>query len=172
VRAGYTWGDGGHHETSSSTASVQVPPPPPSGETVLSHHDWLSATSGWLTPKVDQAVGGGPLAMNGTTYSSGIGVASPSTIAYYLGGKCDTLAATVGIDDSTNFDPSGGTASFRVAGDGQTIYDSGLISRPTVRQLTVPMSGRQVLVLEVGDGGDGGYNDRTDWADVHVRCAS
>lgn len=168
----YDWGDGAHHETMSSAASVQVPPPAPSGNADLAHVPWLRATSGWMTPQVDGSVGGGPMRMDGTTYATGIGVASPSVIEYYVGGRCSSVTATVGIDDSADFDPSGGTATFEVLGDGKVLYDSGVVDRPGTHTFTVPVGSPSVLTLQVGDGGDGGYNDRADWADVSAQCAS
>ncbi|MGW0231557.1 NPCBM/NEW2 domain-containing protein [Actinopolymorpha singaporensis] len=34
----------------------------------------------------------------------------------------------------------------------------------------VPLSGVDTLSLRVGDGGDGSYGDRGDWADAQVTC--
>jgi alpha-galactosidase len=110
--------------------------------------------------------------MDGTTYATGIGVASPSLIEYYVGGHCSSVTATVGIDDSADFDPSGGTSTFQVLGDGKVLYDSGVIGRPGTHTFTVPVGSATVVSLQVGDGGDGGYNDRADWADVSAQCAS
>lgn len=173
VTASYQWRSGGeaYSETTTTEADVQVPPPPPAGTANLAHQTWLRATSGWMTPQVDGSVGGGPMRMNGTSYPTGIGVASPSTIEYYVGGRCSSLTATIGIDDATNFDPAGGTAVFQVLGDGRVLYDSGLISRPTTKQVSVPLGSADVLTLQVNDGGDGGYNDRADWAALQVQCA-
>jgi alpha-galactosidase len=168
--ATYRWGLR-HREAVASDAAVQVPSPAPSGEVDLAHLPWLRATSGWMTPQVDGTVGGGPLRIDGTTYATGIGVASPSVIEYYAGGQCSSVTATVGIDDAADFDPTGGTATFQVLGDGKVLYDSGLVERPGAQTFSVPVTGATVLTLQVGDGGDGGYNDRTDWIDVHADCA-
>jgi alpha-galactosidase len=168
----YSWtADTVHDVESSSSASVQVPSPAPSGTADLAHVDWLRATSGWMTPRVDGEVGGGPLRMNGTDYATGLGVASPSQVEYYVGGQCATVTATIGIDDATLFDSSGGTATFQVLADGNSRYDSGTIARPIPTTATADVSGAQVVTLQVGDAGDGGYNDRADWADVRVHCS-
>jgi alpha-galactosidase len=173
VTTHYSWSDGAttHPVTTSTTTGVQVPPPAPTGTADLAHVSWLRATSGWMTPRVDGEVGGGPLRMNGTRYATGIGVASPSDVEYYLGGRCSRLRATVGIDDATNFDSSGGTVDFQVLTDGGHRADTGVVARPDVKTLDVDITGAQVLTLHVGDAGDGGYNDRADWADTTITCS-
>jgi len=110
--------------------------------------------------------------MLGKSYPKGIGTASPSTIDYYLGGNCANLSATVGIDDSADFDPTGGTAEFQVYGDGVKLYDSGLVTRTATRDLSVALGQARVLSLVVGNGGDGGYNDRADWAGLQLSCGA
>ncbi|WP_203711588.1 NPCBM/NEW2 domain-containing protein [Asanoa siamensis] len=155
-----------------TTAGVVVAPAAPDGEVVLSHHAWISATSGWMSPTVDASVGGwSPISMLGQVYPTGIGVASPSTVRYYLGGGCGRLAATVGIDDAVrDVGPEGATSTFQVVGDGRVLFDSGVLTRDDVRQVDVDLTGVRVLDLVVGDAGDGGYNDRADWAGLTASC--
>ncbi|WP_406103977.1 NPCBM/NEW2 domain-containing protein [Micromonospora globbae] len=155
-----------------TTSALVVAPAPPDGEVVLSHHTWISATSGWMSPTVDRSVGGGsPISMLGQVYATGIGVASPSTVRYYVGDRCDRLTAVVGIDDAVrNVGPEGGTATFRVVGDGRVLYDSDVVTRDAVRDVDVDLNGVRVLDLVVGDAGDGGYNDRANWAGLTATC--
>jgi alpha-galactosidase len=155
-----------------TVSPVVVAPAPPSGTAALSHHQWIVATSGWMSPTVDQAVGGGsPISLVGQTYPTGIGVASPSTIRYYLGKSCSRLTATVGIDDAVrNVGPEGGTSTFQVVGDGRVLYDSGVVDRDHPKPVEVDLTGVRVLDLLVGDAGDGGYNDRADWAAPVATC--
>ena len=155
-----------------TTSTLVVAPAPPDGEVVLSHHTWISATSGWMSPTVDRSVGGGsPISMLGQVYATGIGVASPSTVRYYVGDRCDRLTAVVGIDDAVrNVGPEGGTATFRVVGDGRVLYDSDVVTRDAVRDVDVDLNGVRVLDLVVGDAGDGGYNDRANWAGLTATC--
>ncbi|WP_243869469.1 NPCBM/NEW2 domain-containing protein [Streptomyces liangshanensis] len=154
-----------------STAMV-VAPAAPDGDVVLSHHQWISGTSGWMSPTVDLSVGGwSPISMLGQVYPTGIGVASPSTVRYYLGDRCSRLTATVGIDDAVrNVGPEGGTSAFQVIGDGQVLFDSGALTRDDIRQVDVDLTGVRVLDLVVGDAGDGGYNDRANWAGLNATC--
>ncbi|MFF4974931.1 NPCBM/NEW2 domain-containing protein [Streptomyces sp. NPDC001083] len=155
-----------------TTAALVVAPAAPNGDVVLSHHDWISATSGWMSPTVDRSVGGWtPISMLGQEYPTGIGVASPSTIRYYLGDRCTRLTTTVGIDDAVrNVGPEGGTSTFQVIGDGRVLYDSGVLGRDDVRQADIDLTGVRVLDLVVGDAGDGGYNDRANWAGLKASC--
>jgi len=98
-------------------------------------------------------------------------VASPSTVRYYVGGRCGPLTATVGIDDAVrNVGPEGGTATFQLIGDGRVLFDSGVVTRDATRAVEVDLSGVRVLDLVVGDAGDGGYNDRANWAGLAARC--
>ncbi len=174
---GYGWQSDSYSQintlSASESAQVQVPAAPPSGAGPLSHHPWLDAASGYLVPRVDlDDAGGGPLVMKGVRYPTGVGTASPSTIDYYVGGNCTTLTATVGIDDSANFDPSGGTATFQVYGDGTKLYDTGLVTRAGTQTISVNLGTAKVVSLVVGDGGDGGYNDRTDWGGLRITCGA
>ncbi|MEV4756945.1 NPCBM/NEW2 domain-containing protein [Micromonospora sp. NPDC049559] len=156
----------------STASSVVVAPVPPDGEVPLSHHTWISATSGWMSPTVDQSVGGGsPISLVGQVYPTGLGVASPSTVRYYVGDRCTRLTATVGLDDAVrNVGPEGATSTFQVVADGRVLFDSGVVTRDDPRQVDVDLGGVRVLDLVVGDGGDGGYNDRADWAGLTANC--
>jgi alpha-galactosidase len=172
VASSYSW-DGPSAGTASPTTqtSVTVPAPPPSGSASLSNQTWLDGTSGYLVPRLDREVGGGPLVLQGHTYPQGIGTASVSQIQYFLGGNCTNLSTTIGIDDVVNkVGPQGGTAVFQIYADGQKIYDSGVVTRQATQQVSVPVTGAGVLTLAVGDGGDGTYNDRADWAGLQVTC--
>ncbi|HET6292247.1 MAG TPA: NPCBM/NEW2 domain-containing protein [Kribbella sp.] len=163
----------GHGRLRQATVSpVVVAPAPPDGEAALSHHPWIVATSGWMSPTVDESVGGGsPISLVSQTYPTGIGVASPSQVRYYLGQQCSRFTATVGIDDAVrNVGPEGGTSTFQVVGDGKVLYDSGTVDRDNPKPVDVDLTGVRVLDLLVGDAGDGGYNDRADWAAPTATC--
>ncbi|MGH3379291.1 MAG: NPCBM/NEW2 domain-containing protein [Actinoallomurus sp.] len=171
VSVQYRWG-GRHVERRTARLLVQVPSTPPGGDGSLSDQPWLDASSGWQVPAPDASVGGGPISMGGTAYERGLGVASVSAIDYYLGGNCTRLTGTAGIDDAVNaVGPEGGTASFTVEGDGRSRYDSGDVDRTASHEFTADLTGVRVLTLRVGDAGDGGYNDRADWAGLKLTCA-
>lgn len=164
----------GTETVTSPALQVTVAPAPPTGQDQpLSHQAWISGTSGWMEPTVDQSVGGGsPITVAGVVHQTGIGVASPSDIRYYLGGQCTKLTGAVGIDDAVNnVGPEGGTVTFSIVADGKTVWDSGVVSRGTAVPFDVDITSARDLVLHVGDAGDGGYNDRADWADPLISCS-
>jgi hypothetical protein len=144
----------------------------PSGTDAVSDLPFLSATNGWGPVERDtsnggQAAGDGhPIAINGVTYTKGLGTNSISDVEVYLGGHCTRFTAMVGVDDEKN---GAGTVTFSVAADGKT-----LVTTPTIRghQPTTPIdvdvTGAQVLDLIVSDAGDG--NDHGDWAIPTVTC--
>ncbi|GAA2240899.1 NPCBM/NEW2 domain-containing protein [Promicromonospora sukumoe] len=170
VAASVTSGSG---RLTTPPSRVTVAPGAPSGsDVVLSGHPWVSASSGWLTPTVDQSVGGGsPLTVAGIVHKTGIGVASPSHVRYYLGGACTALSGSVGIDDVVGtVGPEGGTATFDVVGDGETLWTSGTVERGTAHPFTVDVTNIRDLTLRVGDAADGGYNDRADWLSLTTSC--
>lgn len=170
VAASVTSGSG---RLTTPPSRVTVAPGAPSGsDVVLSRHPWVSATSGWLTPTVDQSVGGGsPLTVAGVVHETGIGVASPSHVRYYLGAACTALSGSVGIDDVVGtVGPEGGTATFDVVGDGETLWTSGTVERGAAIPFAVDVTGIRDLTLRVDDAGDGGYNDRADWLTLTTTC--
>jgi len=171
VKATLTYRTQDRRRTLNSDAALQVAPAPPTAPTVLSHHPWFTASSGWLTPAVDTSVGGTPLSMVGTGYATGFGVASPSTIGQYLGGRCTRLTGRAGLDDTVrNVGPEGATARFTLVGDGRQLFRTDVLTRDDVANFDVDLTGVRVLYLEVDDGGDGGYNDRADWTGLNVTC--
>ena len=113
-----------------------------------------------MTPTVDASVGGGsPIRLKGVVYATGVGVASPSELGYYLGQQCSRLTGTIGLDDAVrNVGPEGATAGFKVVGDGAVLFASGVLTRDDLANLDIDVSGVRVLSLLVDDGGDGGYN--------------
>jgi beta-galactosidase GanA len=153
--------------------TTAVPSPPPAGTDQVSDLDWLSATNGWGPVERDQSVGntaaddGTPLTLDGTVYAKGLGTNSPSDVQVYLDGRCSRFTATVGIDHG---DP--GSATFSVLLDGKT-----LVTTPVLRgsshsvALDVPVTGGQVIDLNVGDGGDGNGNDHADWVNPTLTCS-
>jgi alpha-galactosidase len=172
VTGGYSWG-GRRSAGVAATTALTIPYPPPTGTAYLSDQPWLDASSGWEYVTRDASVAGaGPLTLQGHVYQKGLGVASVSRVDFFLGGQCQRLTATAGIDDIVNrVGSQGGTAEFEIYSDGSKIYDSGVVDRTATRSVDVGTTGTQVLTLYVGDAGDGTYNDRADWAGLQLDCA-
>lgn len=152
-----------------SAAEVTVAPPAPQGLTNLAHHPWVSGTSGWMSPTVDRSVGGwSALVVDGVTYGTGVGVASPSVLRWYLGGQVERLTGAAGIDDAAKWTDQGGTVTFQIVGDGRVLWESGVVTFDDLRTFDLDVSAVHDLQLVVGDAGDTTYNDRADWLDLFV----
>lgn len=153
------------------TVQVVVAPQPPTGTANLAHHPWVSGTSGWMQPTIDRSVGGWtPLLIAGRTFATGVGVASPSELRWFLGARCTRLTGAAGIDDAVKFNDGGGTVTFHVEGDGRTLWQSDIVRRDQLVSFDVDVRGVRDLRLRVGIGGDHTYNDRADWVDLRTSC--
>ncbi|MGI5460831.1 NPCBM/NEW2 domain-containing protein [Streptomyces sp. CA-249302] len=157
------------------TASTQVPIPPPTGSPYLSDLSFVSGANGWGPVERDssngeQAAGDGqPITIRGTAYTKGLGVHAAADVAFYLGGNCTRLTATVGIDDEV---APYGSVTFALVADGRTLTTTPVLTGDsTAVPLDVDVSGVQDLHLVVQDGGDGNAHDHADWADARLTCA-
>jgi alpha-galactosidase len=166
--ATYRWGDGAHAATARSETTVRVLVGP-TGSPYLSDLSWLSATNGYGPVLVDKSYFGGPLTIHGTTYQHGLWTNAVASINYYLGGRCSRLTADLGLDDSVK---GQGSVTYRISADGQSIYDSGVVTNSTpTAHVDVPLTGAQVLRIDVGDAGNGVTYDNADIAQPQLTCA-
>jgi alpha-galactosidase len=156
-------------------ASVLVLPPAPSGTVQLSTIDWVSATNGWGPVEKDMSNGetgagdGQPISIRGTKYAKGLGTNAESNVTYYLGGKCSTLTADVGIDDEEA--TKGGSVIFQVFADEKNVADSGVVTNTSpVKTLTADLTGATWLRLHVDPNGATTY-DHGDWAAPTLTCS-
>lgn len=151
-----------------AVGSVALPPVPPAGTSWVSDLPWISATNGYGPVERDLSNGengagdGHPLTLDGTVYPKGLGVHAPSTVSYYLGGKCTRFTATVGVDDEI---PDYGSVIFTVLVDGKPKQVS-----PTMDGLTkavsldVDVTGASYLDLQASAGASSISGDHGDWA--------
>jgi alpha-galactosidase len=153
--------------------SAGRPTAPPAGTSQLSDLSWTSATNGWGPVEKDrsngeQAAGDGrTLTIGGQTFTKGLGTHAASAITYFLGGRCSTVVADVGIDD----EKTTGSVVFQIWRDGTKVADSGVrTGTQGPLHLTGNVSGGTTLRLVVTDGGDGINNDHADWANARVTC--
>ncbi|GLZ76354.1 hypothetical protein Afil01_11610 [Actinorhabdospora filicis] len=161
-------------QTVTGTSVVRTLPPPPSGVVYASDHTWISATGGWGPVERDRANGGQgkgdgpPLTLNGVAYPKGLGTHAPSEVVYFLGGRCSTFTASVGVDDAQ---PTRGTIRFHVYDGDRELAVSPLMRADSATfALTASLTGVEYLRLVVDDGGDGNGNDHADWADAKFAC--
>jgi len=165
----------GAERTISTTSQVRTVVVPPVGTTYASDLPWISASNGWGPVELDRAngeagTGDGPqLKLQGVTYDKGLGAHAVSNVRYYLGARCETFTADVGVDD---YQPTRGSITFAVRADGATVASTGVMrpDTPTV-ELTANVDGAMYVDLVVGDAGDGNGNDHGDWADAKFTCS-
>ncbi|AHH96213.1 NPCBM/NEW2 domain-containing protein [Kutzneria albida] len=161
--------------TSDYQLAVAVVAPQPGGTSGLGDDQWISADNGWgpverNTSNGEQGAGDGhPMKIGGVSYAKGLGVHAPSTVEYYLGGRCTSVRSTVGLDDEAN---GNGSVSFEVWADGRKVADSGVLRAGSGgKALTADLTGASLLRLVVTDGGDGNTYDHADWAGAELTCS-
>ena len=127
--------------------------PPAAGTRQLSDVTAISTTNGWGPVEKDRGNGEKPAGdgrtptVGGTTFGKGLGVHAHSSVGYFLGGRCSSVSADVGIDDETG---TSGRVVFQVWRDGTKVADSGAVT---------------------GSQGPRHLNsDHADWANLQVTC--
>ncbi|MFC5801748.1 NPCBM/NEW2 domain-containing protein [Streptomyces formicae] len=170
---------GGRAVTDTSTTRVTVAEAVPGGAGPLSDTPWVKSTNGWGPMERDMTNGdqpqgdGTPLTIGGTVYAKGLGTHAWSEAVYYTAGRCTTLTADVGVDDSQDHVAAQrGTVTFEVWTDREKAVDTGKVSwQDSARHLEVDISGAQFVSLVATTADDGNGNDHADWADLKVSCA-
>ncbi|MFJ1698933.1 endo-alpha-N-acetylgalactosaminidase family protein [Streptomyces sp. NPDC088252] len=170
--ASYTVADA--RRTLGAQTSVRTLPPPPTTDSWASDLDWTAAENGWGPVERDLSNGeqgsgdGTPLTIGGTVYTKGLGSHAPARIRYYLGGRCTSFTAQVGVDDVQT---SRGSVQFGVTADGtEKVKSPVLKAADNAWPLTADVTGAKYVELVVGDGGDGNGNDHADWGDARFHC--
>ncbi|MFG3503869.1 endo-alpha-N-acetylgalactosaminidase family protein [Streptomyces sp. NPDC047821] len=165
---------GGTARTLTADASVRTLPPPPAADAWASDLDWASARSGWGPVERDMSNGGTaagdgtPLRIGGVAYAKGLGTHAPATVRYYLGGRCTSFTAEVGVDDAQ---ATRGTVRFAVRADGTEKAASPVLKASDAPwSLNADVTGASYVDLVVGDGGDGNGNDHADWGNARFHC--
>jgi alpha-galactosidase len=162
-----------------SAEDLVVPTPAPAGRSDLSDLTWAKATNGLGPVERNTSNGstpagdGKPLTINGQVYAKGLGTHAEASILYYLGGRCTSLTADVGIDDERDPrpDPTQSTAIFEIWADGTKAADSGLRTwQDDAMPLTADLTGATFARIVTNGGPDGFRWDRGDWAAPVLTC--
>ncbi|MEE1806592.1 endo-alpha-N-acetylgalactosaminidase family protein [Streptomyces sp. BE133] len=171
-----TYTVGGARRTLGAQTSVRTLPPPPTTDSWASDLDWTASENGWGPVERDLSNGeqgsgdGTPLKIGGTAYTKGLGSHALAKIRYYLGGRCTSFTAQVGVDDAQT---SRGSVQFSVTADGtEKVKSPVLKAADNAWSLTADTTGAKYVELVVGDGGDGNGNDHADWGDARFHCGS
>ncbi|MGX6743924.1 endo-alpha-N-acetylgalactosaminidase family protein [Streptomyces xantholiticus] len=157
-----------------AAAPVRTLPPPRVADAWASDLDWTSAENGWGPVERDLSNGetgtgdGSPLRIGGVVYEKGLGSHAPARIRYYLGGRCTSFTAQVGVDDVQT---SRGSVRFGVSADGTEKAASPVLrAADPAWSLTADVTGADYVELVVSDGGDGNGNDHADWGAARFHC--
>jgi alpha-glucosidase len=150
-----------------------VPPPPPRGNPFVSDLQFVTETNGWGPVERDRSVGesdsgdGNPMTIDGVVYEKGLGTHAPANVTVYLGGRCTTFTALLGLDDEIT---QPGSVAFQIITDGVTRHDSGVLRPGPAAPVTVDVTGARMLSLQVTDGGDNKNFDHANWANAQLTC--
>lgn len=166
----------GTARTLGANTTVRTLPPPPVTDSWAGDLDWTSSENGWGPVERDLSNGGTgagdgtPLKIGGTVYEKGLGTHAPAKVRYYLGGKCTSFTAEVGVDDAQT---SRGSVLFSVTADGTEKAASPVLrAADTAWRLEADVTGAKYVELVVADGGDGNGNDHADWGSARFHCGS
>ncbi|MFD9222175.1 endo-alpha-N-acetylgalactosaminidase family protein [Streptomyces sp. NPDC060064] len=169
-----TYTVGGEARKLGAQTSVRTLPPPPTADVWASDIDWTATENGWGPVERDLSNGetgtgdGSPLRIGGVAYAKGLGSHAPAKVRYYLGGKCTSFTAEVGVDDVQT---ARGSVQFSVFADGaEKVVSPVLKAADAAWSLTAELTGASYADLVVGDGGDGNGNDHADWGSARFRC--
>ncbi len=156
----------------SRTGTFATPPP---GTTQVSSLPASMSASAWGPVDRDRSNGeraagdGRTLTIGGTTYARGLGVHARSEVRYYLGGRCTSFQAWVGVDDETG---NNGSVSLEVWGGGAMLATSGVVrGTDGPKHVTANVTGLQYVHLAVLPTVDGPRYDHADWADATLTCS-
>lgn len=128
----------------------------------------MTRANTWSKPRAGQSQGGRPLTLQSVVYPHGIGAQAPTVLNIDLKGAATRFQSVVGVDD----DGLHGSVEFSVWVDGRKMADSGVLKHGDAPQtLSVDLTGAKHMRLEVGDGGDGGWDDHADWAGALLTLA-
>lgn len=141
----------------------------------LTDLNWEYATTEWESVHINQSISGGPLNVNGTNYTAGIGTHARSIILYEIPENTVRFTAFAGLDIGGTSQPSTPTLEFIVATADPTprevdpdkaIANTGRISRTMQsegKHISADITGATKLYLVVTDAGDNFNYDHADW---------
>ena len=119
-------------------------------------------------PRVGLCMDGRPMKMGGKTFTQGIGSHSKSEIRIRLDGKAQEFSAIVGMSEYQKGTEA--KVDFIVEGDGKKLWSSGAMTpADEPQQVSAKLEGIQLLVLRIGDGGNGSAYDHANWAEANIR---
>ena len=141
----------------------------PAETVTLSSLDLSPLLQDWGEAKANQSVDGHPLRIGGKTFTEGVGSHSSSYWVIALRGSATRFMAQVGVDDEEG---KSGSVTFEVWADGERKFTTPVLrGGDAPYPVSVDVTGAQILLLLVSDGGDGIANDHADWAEASLTLA-
>lgn len=132
----------------------------------VSSLDLEKIQQGWGKPQSDRAVANNKITIGGQSFDHGIGTHAGSMLVIDLREGSEKFSASVGIDDETE---GKGSVEFSVIGDRKILWKSGIMKGGQPPQkVDLDVKGVKMLMLRVGDAGDGTDSDHADWADAKL----
>ena len=125
-------------------------------------------TAGWGTAQANLSIRREPLLLGGKKYEAGVGTHADSAMRIWVNGATQ-FQALVGIDDSVirHHGKGAGSVVFRVWGDGEKLFDSGVMrAGDTPKPVDVDLTGKKIVLLEATDAGDGIFADNANWVNA------
>ncbi len=153
----------------------------------LTDQEWVSATNGWGPVERGRSNGSGEandgakIKIAGQEYDQGFGIHADSSITFNLDPSCSSFKASIGLDDEVRWQSEHGSIIFRVYGDQQQLFDSGVMNRDTAtKDIVVDLKSGQYSTLTLvvdqnrnsTEGDFSGWQDHADWANARVECGS
>ena len=140
----------------------------PKGLMYISDLPFVSETNGFGALMRDANLSGGPLSIDGVTFTKGLGTNAISSVVVDIPSGCTTFSSYVGVDDTAG---TKGTVTFSILADGTQVASTGVMRGGQPAQyLTANITGAKQLELDVGDAGDGIGHDNGDWGDAELMC--
>ena len=134
------------------------------GTVWLDDLDLSKTVQGWGQAQKNQSVDHHPLIIGGKHFDRGLGTHAESALYIDLKGGAQRFTASVGVDDDVNGNLES-SVQFSVRGDGKVLWKGDVMKAGQAPQaVDVNLSGVKILLLEVGDGGNGINYDHADWA--------
>jgi alpha-galactosidase len=119
----------------------------------------------WGEPGKNKSVDGHNLTIGGQKFERGLGTHADSILYVILNNAAQSFSASVGVDGEISSPAA--SIEFSVFGDGKTLWQSGVMKAgDPAKHFTVNLAGVKILLLKVGDAGDGISYDHADWADA------
>jgi alpha-galactosidase len=120
----------------------------------------------WGQAQPNRSVDSHFLSIGGKQFEHGLGTHANSIFRIALGGKAERFTASVGVDDEIG---NRGSIEFQVTGDGKLLWESGVMKGgDPAKAVSVDLTGVKLLILTVGEAGDGIAYDHADWADAGI----